>query len=119
MIITIIIAASVAAWFYLEAEAAGKSKPGWITLGLLSYLIPMFIWSIILAAVVTASLQGPNMVAELLVNGCSQGFGLLAAAILRWRVSKKTSLELKPNIMLVAFVILAHVALLVILLIGL
>jgi uncharacterized membrane-anchored protein len=118
MIVTVIIALFVAAWFSLEAEASGQSKPFWITVGLLSYLIPMFIWSAILSTVFTASLPESvkATIAGLLAVACGQAIGLLSAAIVRWEVSKKTGLEMKPNILLVAFTVLAHIALLALLL---
>jgi len=114
MIITLIIAAIVAAWFSLEAESREQSKLFWIPVGIAAYLIPTLVWPVVLNSFFSDSLNRSNGgIAVVLWIACSQSIGLLSAAILRWQVSKKTGLEVTPPVPLIAFTICVHIALVV------
>jgi hypothetical protein len=108
--VTLILAGTVAGWFSLEAEASGRSKFGWITLGVFAYLGPMLVWRVILAVVVVVTGSEASPVLAWVAAICAHAIGVLSASVLRWIVSRDTTLTLRPPRMVIGLVVLSHVA---------
>jgi len=121
LIITLIITAIVAAWFSLEAESRRQSKLFWISVGIFTYLIAGTLWSMALPFVLkpffldflNRSSGESALMVGLLGGACGHSIGILVAAILRWQVSKKTGLEVRPPVLLIVFTVCVHIALVV------
>ena len=75
--------------------------------------MPMLLWDKILFGLLdTLRLtSSTEFVVAILMDASAQALGLFSAATLRWRVSKRTPLEMKPHALIVTFVVLTHVAL--------
>lgn len=86
-----VVAILIALWFYRTAEARGLPTFQWAFAGVISYYIPNFIWSLLVAKPWIASLHAQNATALSSVLGFSSVFvGAVVAALVYFLFLPKT-----------------------------
>ena len=87
-----IIAIAVVYWFYRSAEARGLPAFQWAFAGLISYYIPNFIWSLMVAKPWIDSLHAQNGTVLATVLGFSSVFvGAFTASLVNLLVLRKAA----------------------------
>jgi hypothetical protein len=76
-----IIAVAIAYWFYRTAEARGLPNFQWAVAGLISFYVPNFIWSLLVAKPMMNTLHAQNATGTAGVVGYSSVFVGLAVAL--------------------------------------
>ena len=98
----------VAIWFYRSAVAANSSAAKWVTIGLLSYLLPGILWAVIyigfikqpaLQWIVQHGTEQASVAMGLLLGLIGPGLGLLTALVIKNRyLVAGSSGKLKPEV---------------------
>jgi len=89
-----LIAVAIAIWFYKTAESKGAPAVQWGIAGLISFYVPNFIWSLVVAKPWLASLhnQGAPMKSSLVGHS-----SILVGAVCAWLIWSFFLRSLKPS----------------------